>query len=136
MKRLQLFTVLALAAALAACEEIDTSALQEIQDKAAQAQAAAETVNARSAQVQQAIENPGGALLGVVGATFSRTATDQAGVYVLTDLQTGCQFLATYGADGTTVSSVAPRVEPAPDGGTRQRCVSIPGLAPAAEAEG
>ncbi|GLK47866.1 hypothetical protein GCM10017620_08390 [Brevundimonas intermedia] len=117
----------ALAFAVSACE-IDTSALEEIQDTAAKAQATADQINTRSAQAQQIIENPAGALQAVVGATLSKTATDQPGVYVLTDLQTGCQFLATYGADGTTVSSVAPRVEPAQGGGTRQRCVAVPGL--------
>ena len=57
---------------------------------------------------------------------------------MLTDLQTGCQFLGTYGSDGTTVSSIASRVEAAQGGGTQQRCVSIPGVArpDAAEAEG
>ena len=123
-----------LALTVAAC---DTSALQDLQETAAQAEATLETVNTRTAQVQQAIDNPGGALLAAVGATFSKTATDQPGVYVLTDLQTGCQFLGTYGPDGTTVSSIAPRVEAAPGGGTQQRCVAIPGVArpDAAEAE-
>ena len=123
-----------LALSVAAC---DTSALQDLQDTAAKAEATLETVNTRTAQVQQAIDNPGGALLAAVGATFSKTATDQPGVYVLTDLQTGCQFLGTYGPDGTTVSSIAPRVEAAPGGGTQQRCVAIPGVArpDAAEAE-
>ena len=123
-----------LAVSVAAC---DTSALQDLQDTAAKAEATLETVNTRTAQVQQAIDNPGGALLAAVGATFSKTATDQPGVYVLTDLQTGCQFLGTYGPDGTTVSSIAPRVEAAPGGGTQQRCVAIPGVArpDAAEAE-
>ncbi|WP_426052015.1 hypothetical protein [Brevundimonas sp. SL161] len=123
-----------LALTVAAC---DTSALQDLQDTAAKAEATLETVNTRTAQVQQAIDNPGGALLAAVGATFSKTATDQPGVYVLTDLQTGCQFLGTYGPDGTTVSSIAPRVEAAPGGGTQQRCVAIPGVArpDAAEAE-
>ncbi|WP_425989481.1 hypothetical protein [Brevundimonas sp. TWP2-3-2] len=123
-----------LALTVAAC---DTSALQDLQDTAAKAEATLETVNTRTAQVQQAIDNPGGALLAAVGATFSKTTTDQPGVYVLTDLQTGCQFLGTYGPDGTTVSSIAPRVEAAPGGGTQQRCVAIPGVArpDAAEAE-
>jgi guanyl-specific ribonuclease Sa len=130
---MKIIVALVAAAGLSAC---DTSALQDIQDTAAQAQATVETVNARSAQVQAAIENPGGALLAAVGATFSRTATDQAGLHVLTDLQTGCQFLATYGPDGTTVGSIAPRVEAAPEGGTRQRCVAIPGVSSGPEAEG
>ena len=134
MKKLILLAASALA--IAACDPIDTSALQEIQDSAAQAQQTAETINARTAQVQQAVENPLGALQAAVGATFTRTPTDQAGVYVLTDLQTGCQFLATYGTDGTTVASIAPRVEAAAGGGTRQRCVAIPGRAEAANEEG
>ncbi len=124
----------ALGLSVAACED-GVSALQDLQDTAAQAEATLETVNTRSAQVQQAIDNPGGALLAAVGATFSKTATDQPGVFVLTDLQTGCQFLATYGADGTTVASIAPRVEAAPGGGTRQRCVTLPGVGRAAEAD-
>lgn len=86
------------------------------------------------------MENPASALQMVVGARLAKTETDQPGVYVLTDLQTGCQFLATYAADGTTVSSVAPRVEPTAAGGTRQRCIAVPGAdageAGAAEAEG
>ena len=134
MKILILLAASVLALTVAAS---DTSALQDLQDTAAKAEATLETVNTRTAQVQQAIDNPGGALLAAVGATFSKTATDQPGVYVLTDLQTGCQFLGTYGPDGTTVSSIAPRMEAAPGGGTQQRCVAIPGVArpDAAEAE-
>ena len=136
MKMLTLIAASAFALSVAACED-GASALQDIQDTAAKAEATLDTVNTRTAQVQQAIDNPGGALLAAVGATFSKTATDQPGVYVLTDLQTGCQFLGTYGPDGTTVSSIAPRVEAAPGGGTQQRCVAIPGVArpDAAEAE-
>jgi Flp pilus assembly protein TadG len=127
MKLIPLITVPALVLVLAACDAIDTSALQDIQDTAAEAQAAAETINARSAQIQQAVDNPAGALQAALGATLAKTPTDQPGVYVLTDMQTGCQFLGTYGPDGTTVSSIAPRVEAVAGGGTRQRCVSIPG---------
>jgi hypothetical protein len=135
--------ILALAASallLSACED-GLSTLQEIQDTAAQAEATLETVNSRTAQLQQVIENPGGALLAAVGATFSKTPTDEPGVYVLTDLQTGCQFLATYGADGRTVSSIAPRMEAVAGGTARQRCVAVPGGASdagqdEAEAEG
>ncbi len=137
MKLITLTAIPALVLALAACDAIDTSALQDIQDTAAEAQATAETINARSAQIQQAVDDPAGALRAAVGATLAKTATDQPGVYVLTDLQTGCQFLGTYAADGTTVSSIAPRMEAVAGGGTRQRCVAIPGAArPEAEAEG
>ena len=136
MKLLTVFAVSGLALSIAACED-GATALQDIQDTAAQAEATLNTVNTRTAQIQQTIDNPGGALLAAVGATFSKTATDQPGVYVLTDLQTGCQFLGTYGPDGTTVSSIAPRVEAVPGGGTQQRCVAIPGVArpEAAESE-
>ena len=127
MKIISAVAVSVLAVTVVACEPIDTSALQEIQDTAAKAQATAEEINTRTTQIQQAVDNPLGALQAAAGATFARTATDQPGVYVLTDLQTGCQFLGTYAADGTTVSSIAPRVEAAPGGGTRQRCVPVPG---------
>lgn len=139
MKAMTPFAVSALALFVSGCE-VDTSALQEIQDTAAQAEAAAQAINTRSAQAQQIMENPASALQMVIGARLAKTETDQPGVYVLTDLQTGCQFLATYAADGKTVSSVAPRVEPAATGGTRQRCVAVPGVggdgADQAEAEG
>ncbi|WP_156389158.1 hypothetical protein [Brevundimonas sp. Root1423] len=122
--------------AIAACDPIDTSALKDLEDAAAKAHSTASELNARSAEVQQAIDDPVGAMRGAIGATFTRTATDQAGVYVLTDLQTGCQFLGTYAADGRTVSSIAPRVEPSPEGGTRQRCIAIPGIEQPAAEEG
>lgn len=135
MKIMTCLAVSALAIAAAACDPIDTSALQDIQDTAAKAQSTAEEINTRSAQAQQILEDPRAALRATIGATLSKTATDQPGVYVLTDLQTGCQFLGTYAADGTTVSSIAPRVEAAPGGGTRQRCIAIPGVRGEAEAE-
>lgn len=126
MKRLTALAASALALSLVACEEATTT-LKEIEDGAAKAHATATEINARSEQIQQAAEDPIGALRGVVTTNLSRMPTDQPGVWVLTDLQTGCQFLATYAADGTTVSSVAPRVEPVAGGGTRQRCIAIPG---------
>lgn len=123
------FSLIAAGAVLAsACEEIDTSALQEIEQGAAQARAAADEVNARSEQLRRASEDPVGVLQEVaLGATFSRTETAEPGVFVLTDLQTGCQWMATYGADGQA-TSMEPRTEAAPGGGTQQRCVSVPGL--------
>lgn len=111
---------------VAGCEDA-VSTLQEIEDTAAKTSATVTEINERSAQIQQAVEDPVGALRSAVTANLTKTPTDQPGVYVLTDLQTGCQFLATYEADGTTVASVAPRVEPTADGGTRQRCIAIPG---------
>lgn len=134
MKILTGLAVSALALFVAACD-IDTSALKEIEDTAAQAQATAAEINSRSAQIQQAVDDPVGAVRGMVTANLSRVPTDQPGIYVLTDLQTGCQFLATYAADGTTVSSVAPRVEAVAGGGTRQRCIPVPGGAERAAAE-
>ncbi len=126
MKILTGLAVSAFALFVAACD-IDTSALKEIEDTAAQAQATAVEINSRSEQIQQAVDDPLGAVRGAVTAKLSRVPTDQPGIYVLTDLQTGCQFLATYAADGRTVSSVAPRVEAVAGGGTRQRCIPIPG---------
>lgn len=135
MKPMILTAASLFAVALAGCDPIDTSALQEIQDTAAKAQATADEINTRTSEIQQAVENPLGALQTAVGATFSKTATDQPGVYVLTDLQTGCQFLGAYAADGTTISSIAPRVEGTPGGGRRQRCLALPGADRSGEAE-
>jgi hypothetical protein len=126
MKILTGLAVSVLALLVAACD-IDTSALKEIEDTAAKAHATAAEINSRSEQIQQAVDDPVGALRGVVTAKLSKAPTDQPGLYVLTDLQTGCQFLATYAADGTTVSSVAPRIEALAGGATRQRCIPIPG---------
>ena len=128
MKNVSLLIVATVCLALAGCDDAIT-ALQEVEDTAAQAQATAAEINARSEQIQQAVDDPVGALRGVVTADLARTPTDQPGIYVLTDLQTGCQFLGTYAADGATVSSIAPRVEPVAGGGVRQRCVAIPGAA-------
>lgn len=127
MKMIAGLAVSALFVLVSGCEDA-VSTLQDIEDTAAKASATATELNARSAQIQQAVDDPVGALRGVVTANLTRTPTDQPGVYVLTDLQTGCQFLGTYAADGTTVSSIAPRVEATPDGGTRQRCIAVPGL--------
>lgn len=131
MKTLTCLAVSALALSVSACD-IETSALKEIEDTAAKAQATAAEINDRSEQIQQAVDDPVGAMRGMVTAELSRVPTDQPGIYVVTDLQTGCQFLATYAVDGTTVSSIAPRVEAVAGGGTRQRCLPIPG----ARAEG
>jgi len=120
--------VAALVAAVlvSACEPIDTSPLREIEETVSAARTAADTVNARSGEVQRAIEDPVGALrTAALGATFTKTATAEPNIFVLTDLQTGCQWLATYGANGEA-SSLAARTEPAADG-VRQRCISVGG---------
>ena len=122
-----LIAVLSAGVMLAACEPIDTSALREIEEGAANARETAETLNARGDEMQRALADPVGALrTAALGATFTKTATAEPNVFVLTDLQTGCQWLATYGADGAA-SSMAPRTERSGDA-TRQRCVSVPGL--------
>lgn len=126
MKLIPILAVSALFGLVAACEEA-ASTLQEIEDTAAKASATATEINTRAEQIQQAADDPVGALRGVVTANLTRVPTDQPGIYVVTDVQTGCQFLATYQADGTTVASIAPRVEQTADGGTRQRCIAIPG---------
>ena len=138
MKLIPVLAVSALFGLLAACEEA-VSTLQEIEDTAARASATATEINTRADQIQQVANDPVGALRGVVTANLTKMPTDQPGVYVLTDVQTGCQFLATYEADGTTVASIAPRVEQVAGGGTRQRCIAVPGAGSAetqAEAEG
>ncbi len=135
MKMMTIVPASVLTLALAACDEA-TSTLQEIEDTAAQARVTATEIDARTNQIQQAVENPAGALRDLVSANLAKTPTDQLGIYLLTDLQTGCQFLATYGDDGTTVSSIAPRVEATADGDTRQRCVAVRGPNTEAQTEG
>ena len=126
MSRLPI-AVLSAAVLLSACDPIDTSALREIEEKAAAARTTADALNARGVEMQRALEDPVGALrTAALGATFTKTATAEPNVFVLTDLQTGCQWLATYGADGAA-TSMAPRTERAGDV-TRQRCVSVAGL--------
>lgn len=126
MKTLACCSALA-AVLLAGCEPIDTSALQAFEETAAAARQTIELANTRTAKVQQAVEDPLGALQSVAGARLARTPTDQPGAYVLTDLATGCQFLATYAEDGRTVASIAPRTEPGEKGVLRQRCVATAG---------
>ena len=123
------FSLIAAVAVLAsACEEIDTSALQQIEEGAASVRETADQVNARANQIERAAEDPVGALREVaLGATFSKTETAEPGIFVITDLQTGCQWMATYGADGEA-TSMEPRTEAAPGGGTQQRCIAVPGL--------
>ena len=133
MKCITGLAVSALFVLVAGCEDA-VSTLQEIEDTAAEASATATELNDRSEQIQQAVNDPVGALRGAVTANLTRMPTDQPGIYVLTDLQTGCQFLATYEADGTTVATVAARVEPIAGGGTRQICIAIPGAAQDARA--
>lgn len=116
--------VIAASVAVAACERIDTSALQDIELAAEAARATADTLNARASDIQGAIDDPVGAVrAAALGATFTKTPTAEANLFVLTDLQTGCQWLATYGPDNVA-ASIAPRTES--DGqAVRQRCITI-----------
>ena len=110
--------------ALAACEPIDTSALREIEETAAAARTTADGLNARASEIQGAIDDPVGALrTAALGATFTKTATAEENLFVLTDLQTGCQWLTTYGPGGEALSLV-PRTEQGGEN-TRQRCIQI-----------
>ena len=121
-------TLLALAVGvgLAACEPLDTSALQEIEEAAKAARTTGDSINARAAEIQGAVDDPVGALRNAaLGATFTKTETAEANLFVLTDLQTGCQWLETYGPGGQAVSLV-PRTEPGGQS-TQQRCISITG---------
>jgi len=118
--------------ALAACDPIDTSALQDIEAAAEAARASAEDLNSRASEMQAAIDDPVGALrTAALGATFTKTPTAEANLFVLTDLQTGCQWLATYGPGGEAVSLV-PRTE-AGEQGPRQRCILVDESGPSAE---
>lgn len=122
---------LATGVALAACDPIDTSALQDIEAAAEAARTTADSLNTRASEIQGAIDDPVGTLrTAALGATFTKTPTAEANLFVLTDLQTGCQWLATYGPANEAVSLV-PRTEPN-GGDTRQRCISIGTAGPAA----
>lgn len=114
---------------LAACKPLDTSALQDIEAAAEAARASAEDLNSRASEIQGAIDDPVGAMrTAALGASFTKTPTAEANLFVLTDLQTGCQWLATYGLDNRAVSLV-PRTEPS-GSNTRQRCISIGSVGP------
>ncbi len=125
MKRLLGPVAVALAGLLAACEPVDTSALREIESTVAEARETVELANARSEEIRQTLENPVGALQAMAGAQMVRTPTDQPGIFILTDVMTGCQFLATYDAEGRTPQSVTPRTVPVAGGVPVQRCVSL-----------
>ena len=127
--QLVLFAIVAL---LPGCEPIDTSALKEIEDTVSGARQTVETANARGVQVQQVLVDPAGALRAAASVAFAKTATDQPGVFLLTDLSTGCQFLATYDADGRTVASITPRTRLGPDGDAKQVCIGAGGNVQAA----
>lgn len=117
---------LAAGAVLAACEPVDTSALREIEETAEAARTTADNLNARASEIQGAIDDPVGALrTAALGATFTKTPTAEPNLFVLTDLQTRCQWLATYGPGGEAVGLI-PRTE-AGEQGARQRCISIDG---------
>nr|WP_315050835.1 hypothetical protein [uncultured Brevundimonas sp.] len=109
---------------LGACDPIDTSAFREVEETVAGARRTVELANQQGAQIRHAVQDPGGALRSLAGARLARTPTDQPGVFVLTDLATGCQFLATYADDGRTVSSIAQRTQAGANGGVVQRCVT------------
>lgn len=99
----------------------DTSALQDVEEAAASARQATEKLNAAAALAERAADNPAGALRdATLGARFTRVATAEANLFVLTDIATGCQYLATYTADGATVASIAPRTS----AGGAQQCVA------------
>lgn len=121
---------------LAACEPTDTSALREIEEAVAGARETVDLANTRVGQVQQAVENPLGALQSVAGTRLARTPTNQAGVFVLTDLTTGCQFLAAYGPDNETATSITPRTERVEGGALRQRCLLTPASATPEDIDG
>lgn len=124
-----IFVTLATGVALTACEPIDTSVLQDIEKAAETARTTADSLNSRGHEIQGAIADPVVALrTAALGATFTKTPTAEANLFVLTDLQTGCQWLATYGPDNKAVS-IAPRTERSGTE-TRQLCLVIDAGAP------
>lgn len=128
------FAAMAAGIALAACEPIDTSALRDIEEAAGAARATADELTARASGIQGTIDDPVGALrAAALGATFTRTPTAETNLFVLTDLQTGCQWFATYGPDNVA-ASIAPRMEPSGQV-VRQRCIAIASAGPG-EGEG
>lgn len=115
--------------AVAACEPIDTSMLEDVETAAGSLRASAEALNSQTETLQNAAQDPLGALrTAALGATFTKTATAEPNLFVLTDLQTGCQWLTTYGADGQAVS-----LEPRTEAGGAQRCLSPSARAQAEE---
>lgn len=125
MKRFLAPVFVLLAGGLAACEPVDTTALREIENTVAEARETVELANSRSEEIRQTLENPVGALQAMAGAQLVRTPTDQPDIFVLTDVTTGCQFLATYAADGRSPQSITPRTVPVEGGPPVQRCVSL-----------
>ena len=111
---------------LSACED-GAAALQQVEDAAANARNTAQRLNEGAELAEQAVRDPAGAVRErTLSARFNRAPTAQPNLFVLTDIATGCQYLATYAADGTTVQSVAPRIDGA-DG--KQRCLTPGGEA-------
>ena len=112
---------------LGAC---DLETVQQIEDTAAAVRETADQVSTRSDQIQQVAQDPlGAARQAVLGAAFSKMESDQPGIFVLTDLATGCQWLATYGRPDDVATSMEPRTEPGVDGAVQQVCVTLPGSA-------
>lgn len=109
---------------LAACGEDGAAALQKVENAAATARQASEQLSESAALAEEAVRDPAGAVRNsALSARFSRAATAQPNLFVLTDIATGCQYLATYAADGSTVQSITPRIDGAEG---KQRCI-VPG---------
>lgn len=107
---------------LTACGEDGAAVLKQVEDAAATAREAGDRLDKGAALAEQVVNDPAGVLRDqTLSARFNRAPTAQANLFVLTDVATGCQYLATYAADGATVQSITPRME-----GGRQRCL-VPG---------
>jgi hypothetical protein len=70
-------------------------ALREIKSTVAEVSETVELANGRSEEIRQTLENPVGAQQAMAGAQLVRKPTDQPGIFILTDVTTGSQFLAT-----------------------------------------
>jgi len=113
-----------LAAGLTACGDV-TESLQQVEEATASARQATEKLTSAATFAEQAVQNPAGALRdATLGARFTRVATAEPNLFVLTDIATGCQYLAAYAADGATVASITPRSAPGGADGVSQHCVA------------
>ena len=117
---LPLAALLLSAALVTACEDV-SGAIDQVDQAAATAREATEKLQKGAELAERAAEDPAGLVRDTaLGARFTRTATAEGNLFVLTDIATGCQYLVTYAPDGDTIQYIAPRT--GADG--QQRCVA------------
>jgi len=120
---LPLAALLLSATLLTACEDV-AGAIDQVDQAAATAREASEKLQQGADLAERAAQDPAGLVRDTaLGTRFTRTATAEGNLFVLTDIATGCQYLATYAPDGDTIQSIAPRTGP----NGQQRCVAPAG---------